>query len=124
MVVYDITCIDSFQNLNSWLIEIEKNASKNVYKILVGNKCDLEEKRQVTYEQGKEFADTYGMKFIETSAKTNNNVQEAFYTMTKEIISASKEKERILIKNENEKKEKNKVDLSKKSAKSIENKKE
>jgi GTPase SAR1 family protein len=124
MVVYDITCIDSFQNLNSWLIEIEKNASKNVYKILVGNKCDVEEKRQVSYEQGKEFADTYGMKFIETSAKTNNNVQEAFYTMTKEIISASKEKERILIKNENEKKEKNKVDISKKPAKSIENKKE
>ena len=124
MVVYDITCIDSFQNLNSWLIEIEKNASKSVYKILVGNKCDLDEKRQVSYEQGKEFADTYGMKFIETSAKTNNNVQEAFYTMTKEIISSSKEKERILTKNENEKKEKNKVDLSKKSAKSIENKKE
>jgi GTPase SAR1 family protein len=124
MVLYDITCIDSFQNLNSWLIEIEKNASKSVYKILVGNKCDLDEKRQVSYEQGKEFADTYGMKFIETSAKTNNNVQEAFYTMTKEIISSSKEKERILTKNENEKKEKNKVDLSKKSAKSIENKKE
>jgi GTPase SAR1 family protein len=124
MVVYDITCLDSFQNLNSWLIEIEKNASKNVYKILVGNKCDLEEKRQVSYEQGKEFADTYGMKFIETSAKTNNNVQEAFYTMTKEIIASSKEKERILSKNESEKKEKNKIDISKRPAMTIEKKKE
>jgi GTPase SAR1 family protein len=124
MVVYDISCIESFQNLNSWLIEIEKNASKNVYKILVGNKCDLENQRQVTFDQGKEFADTYGMKFVETSAKLNNNVQEAFFTMTKEIITASKEKDRILSKNELEKKDKIKIDLSKKPAKMIENKKD
>ena len=124
MVVYDITSLDSFENLNSWLIEIEKNASKNVYKILIGNKSDLEEKREVSYEQGKEFADTYGMKFIETSAKTNNNVQESFYTMTNEIIASTKEKERILSKNESDRKEKTKVDLSKKNAKSIEKKKE
>ena len=40
MLVYDITDLESFHNLNSWLIEIEKNAPKNAYKILVGNKCD------------------------------------------------------------------------------------
>ena len=45
LVVYDITDRESFENLNSWLIEIEKNANKNVYKLLIGNKCDLEEKR-------------------------------------------------------------------------------
>ena len=47
LVVYDITDRDSFENLNSWLIEIEKNANKNVYKLLIGNKCDLEDKRKV-----------------------------------------------------------------------------
>ena len=47
MLVYDITDLESFQNLNSWLIEIEKNASKNVYKILVGNKCDMESERKI-----------------------------------------------------------------------------
>jgi GTPase SAR1 family protein len=114
MVVYDITDLESFNNINSWLIEIEKNANKNVYKILIGNKCDLEEKRQVSYEQGKEFADTYGMKFIETSAKTNHNVQEAYVTMTKEIISQAQEKEKAVSKNE-EKKEKKNIELSKKS---------
>jgi len=114
MVVYDITDIESFNNINSWLIEIEKNANKNVYKILIGNKCDLEEKRQISYEQGKEFADTYGMKFIETSAKTNHNVQESFVTMTNEIISQMQEKEKAMTKNE-EKKDKNKIDLTKKS---------
>jgi GTPase SAR1 family protein len=124
MVVYDITDLESFNNINSWLIEIEKNANKNVYKILIGNKCDLEDKRQVSYEQGKEFADTYGMKFIETSAKTNQNVYESFVTMTKEIIAQVQEKEKALSKND-EKKEKNKVDLNKKVAgKDIVSKKE
>ena len=54
------------------------------------------QQRKITYEQGKELADTYGMKFIETSAKTATNVQEAFVTMTKEIISLSAEKEKAV----------------------------
>ena len=92
MLVYDITDLESFQNLNSWLIEIEKNASKNVYKILVGNKCDMESERKVTIEQGKDFATQYGMKFFETSAKDSTNVAEAFITMTKEVIKHSSKK--------------------------------
>jgi hypothetical protein len=65
----------------------------------------LTSQRKVSYEQGKEFADTYGMKFIETSAKSADNVAEAFVTMTKEIISQSSDKS---VKKEDEKK---KVDL-------------
>ena len=99
MMVYDITDLESFQNLNSWLIEIEKNASKNVYKILIGNKNDMEKDRKVTFEQGKEFASQYGMKFFETSAKESTNVQEAFVAMTKEIIKEAQEK-KIPIKND------------------------
>ena len=93
-MVYDITDLESFQNLNSWLIEIEKNSSKNVYKILIGNSNDMEKDRKVTFEQGKEFASQYGMKFFETSAKESTNVQEAFVAMTKEIIKSQGNKKK------------------------------
>ncbi len=53
MLVYDITDLESFNKINDWMIEVEKNAPNNVYKILVGNKCDLEQERQVSYDQGK-----------------------------------------------------------------------
>ena len=100
LVVYDITDRDSFENLNSWLIEIEKNANKNVYKLLIGNKSDLEEKRKVTYQEGKDFATSNGMQFIETSAKTASKVQEAFELLTQEIIKASVTKDRGMEKKE------------------------
>ena len=100
LVVYDITDRDSFENLNSWLIEIEKNANKNVYKLLIGNKSDLEEKRKVTYQEGKDFATSNGMQFIETSAKTPFKVQEAFELLTQEIIKASVTKDRGMEKKE------------------------
>ena len=92
LLIYDVTDKDSFKNLSNWLIEIEKNASKNVLKVLIGNKTDLEDKRVITYNQGKEFADTYGLKFIETSAKKNLNVTEAFETLGRELMQASEDK--------------------------------
>ena len=95
-MVYDITDRESFENLNSWLIEIEKNANKNVFKILIGNKCDLEDKRKVTFQEGKDFADSNGMKFLETSAKTATKVEEAFQQLTNEIINSSISKDKIL----------------------------
>ena len=96
LVVSDITDRDSFENLNSWLIEIEKNANKNVYKLLIGNKCDLEEKRKVTFQEGKDFATSNGMQFIETSAKADTNVKEAFELLTQEIIKASITKDKSM----------------------------
>ena len=92
LLLYDVTDRDSFKNLNNWLIEIEKNANKNVLKILIGNKTDLENRRVITYNQGKEFADTYGLKFLETSAKKNLNVNEAFETLGRELMAAAGDK--------------------------------
>ena len=100
LVVYDITDRESFENLNSWLIEIEKNANKNVYKLLIGNKSDLEEKRKVTFQEGTDFAKSNGMEFIETSAKTASKVQEAFELLTQKIIKASVSKDTGMTKKE------------------------
>ena len=92
LLLYDVTDKDSFKNLSNWLKKKKKNASKNVLKVLIGNKSDLEDKRVISYNQGKEFADTYGLKFIETSAKKNLNVNEAFETLGRELMIASAEK--------------------------------
>ena len=92
LLVYDVTEKDSFNNLNFWLMEIEKNANKNVLKVLIGNKTDLEDKRVISYNQGKEFADMHGLKFVETNVKKNKNVREAFEILGREIMAANLDK--------------------------------
>ena len=87
IVVYDVTDKESYKNIDTWMNEIDKHASDNVSKILWGNKCDLEDSRKVSTDEGKELADQYNIRFIESSAKDNSNVEEAFTLMTKEIKS-------------------------------------
>lgn len=85
IVVYDVTDSESFNNVKQWLSEIERYASENVNKLLVGNKCDLAHKKQVEYDQAKTFADNLDIPFLETSAKNATNVEKAFLTMAAEI---------------------------------------
>lgn len=87
IVVYDVTDKESFKNIDTWMNEVEKHASDNVSRILVGNKCDLTDSRQVSTDEGKELADSNNIRFMETSAKESSNVEEAFTLMTKEIKS-------------------------------------
>jgi Ras-related protein Rab-1A len=61
-------------------------AKENVMRILVGNKCDLDHKRQVSFEQGKELARQYNIKFLETSAKETVNIDELFVSTTKTFL--------------------------------------
>ena len=92
LLIYDITNRESFKNLESWLIEIEKNASENVLKILIGNKNDLESDRVISSEEGQNFANRNGMQFIETSAKLDTNVSEAFHTLGKLMLEFNSNK--------------------------------
>ena len=91
LVVYDITNRQSFDDINFWLNEIKEKANKNTVLLLVGNKCDLEDERKVSFQEGKDFADNNGIKFIETSAKTNQNVDEAFEIVVDEVIKNNKD---------------------------------
>lgn len=85
IVTYDITDRESFSAIQNWMAEVEKHAADNISRILVGNKCDLESQRQVTFEEGQELADHYCVRFLETSAKDSKNVEQAFTLMTREI---------------------------------------
>ncbi|KAE9421564.1 hypothetical protein Angca_004718 [Angiostrongylus cantonensis] len=87
IVVYDITDQESFNNVKQWLQEIDRYACENVNKLLVGNKCDLTAKRAVEIQAAKEYADQLGIPFLETSAKSSTNVEQAFLTMASEIKS-------------------------------------
>ncbi|KAJ8492438.1 hypothetical protein OPV22_014159 [Ensete ventricosum] len=85
IVVYDVTDQESFNNIKQWLNEIDRYASENVNKLLVGNKCDLTDSRVVSSETAKAFADEIGIPFLETSAKDSTNVEKAFMTMAADI---------------------------------------
>jgi GTPase SAR1 family protein len=86
-VTYDITDRESFSAIENWMSEVEKHASDNISRILVGNKCDMTDARQVSTDEGKELAEHYNVRFLETSAKDCKNVEEAFIMMTREIKS-------------------------------------
>ncbi|KAH1257723.1 Ras-related protein RABD2a [Glycine max] len=85
IIVYDVTDEDSFNNVKQWLSEIDRYASDNVNKLLVGNKSDLTANRVVSYDTAKEFADQIGIPFMETSAKDATNVEDAFMAMSAAI---------------------------------------
>ncbi|KAJ9190295.1 hypothetical protein P3X46_001514 [Hevea brasiliensis] len=85
IIVFDVTDEESFKNVKAWLAEIDKFATDNVNKLLVGNKCDLTSKRVVSNETAKAFADEIGIPFLEASAKNATNVEDAFMTMSADI---------------------------------------
>ncbi|MED6245941.1 Ras- protein Rab-8B, partial [Ataeniobius toweri] len=87
MLVYDITNEKSFDNIRNWIRNIEEHASADVEKMILGNKCDMNDKRQVSKERGEKLAIDYGIKFLETSAKSSINVEEGFLTLARDIKS-------------------------------------
>jgi Ras-related protein Rab-2A len=78
LLVYDVTRKETFAHLQTWLEDAKSNANTAITIMLIGNKCDLESKRQVSKEEGEAFAQQHGLVFMETSAKTAQNVDEAF----------------------------------------------
>jgi len=85
LLVYDITRRETFNHLTRWLEEARQNANQSMVIMLIGNKSDMEHRRQVSKEEGEKFAKDNGLIFLETSAKTAANVEEAFIGTAQKI---------------------------------------
>uniref|UniRef100_A0A8C2EGM8 small monomeric GTPase n=1 Tax=Cyprinus carpio TaxID=7962 RepID=A0A8C2EGM8_CYPCA len=89
LLLYDITSKSSFDNTRAWLTEIHEYAQDDVVIMLLGNKSDMASARVIRREEGEKLAREYGVIFLETSAKTGLNVDEAFMTVGKELVRRS-----------------------------------
>ena len=85
IVVYDITNKETFQKAQTWIKELQRQASPNIVIALAGNKLDLAGKRAVSYDEAKAYADECSLLFMETSAKTAANVMDIFTSIAKKL---------------------------------------
>ncbi|TVU25801.1 hypothetical protein EJB05_28311 [Eragrostis curvula] len=87
ILVYDISRRETFNHVTSWLQDAKELASANQTRVLIGNKCDLSDhRRAVSYEEGARFAKEHGLLFMEASAKTAQNVEEAFIATATTVV--------------------------------------
>ena len=85
ILVYDITSLESFQNINHWLETIKNQNDDKVQIILVGNKKDLEKERQVSHKDGEKLAEFYKIDFFEVSALKNDGIKNIFQQMATKL---------------------------------------
>ena len=92
IMVYDVTNQESFDHVNEWLNEVNRYASEGTCKLLVGNKSDKVNEKVVDYDTAAAYASELDITFLESSAKSAKNVEEAFMTMASELIRLKEEK--------------------------------
>ena len=92
IIVYDICREKSFENVDKWIEDFKSKADEDAVILLIGNKNDLDDKREVNKEEAELKAQKNKFAFMETSAKDNNNVDKAFETLFKEIVKNYKDK--------------------------------
>ena len=84
-IVYDITRKSSFDSVDKWLSDLKANSDEKISVILLGNKSDLEEQREVSKEEGQQKAELYKLAFMETSALNGNNIEKAFTELINDV---------------------------------------
>jgi Ras-related protein Rab-1A len=110
IVMYDCTDEESLANVKEWIQDIRRYACEDVVIMLVSNKCDLENKRIISYDDGTKVAEKYGIKFCEISAKKGLNVIKMFSALTDSVL------EQFVQKKLKEDKDKKPIDLTKPTA--------
>lgn len=83
---YDVTNIESFEQIREWSKSVDSRTDRQAIMMLIGNKVDLEEKRVVSKDDGQKLADELTMTFMETSALTGSNIQDAFKKLVQELV--------------------------------------
>ena len=114
LVVYDTTSKTSFDNIDKWLGEIKDKSSEDIKLMIIGNKIDLKEFREVSNEQALNKAKVLGIPLMETSALDSTNVKEAFHYFLKEIYKDMRNKNKNI---GNDFENKNGIDLDTKGNK-------
>jgi small GTP-binding protein len=100
LVCFDLTSESTLENVTYWINSIKNTARKNASMLIIGNKSDLNEDREVTTEQGKQFAAKNGIDYLETSSKMHIGVDEAFETLVKKILEQREIEEGLSDKND------------------------
>ena len=100
ILTYDITNRESFNAIPDWINSIREHKGEYFPIVLIGNKCDLEEERELKTIEGKELARKYGFLFFEASSKEGNNVQESILELALKIFEQKKKEGTIEEKNE------------------------
>lgn len=99
ILVYDVSDRGTFDNVRHWVQQIRDNADESVRLVLVGNKCDREDARAVSFDEGAALAQQFGVAFFETSAKQNKNVDACYTEIAREtkdaLIALEEERRRI-----------------------------
>ena len=90
LVIFDITKSDSFLKAQNWVRELKQKASSEIIIALVGNKIDLNEKREVGFNEGQCYAEDNGLLFIEVSAKSGQNIYELFASIVRMATDSNK----------------------------------
>lgn len=96
-LVYDISRVNTFLNIPIWLKEIRKEVHSETVLVLIGNKIDKENVRQVSTKQGEDMAAEYDLLFFETSAKTGSNVDSMFEEAVNQIVKKIKDMDKSKI---------------------------
>ena len=89
LLVYDISRKSTFENIDNWLLDLKTNGDKDILIILIGNKSDLIDKREVSTEEAQTKAEQYNIAFLETSAKTGDNIVKAFTELVTQVYNTN-----------------------------------